>query len=258
MIVSAARYVTAPGADEFLPPPSPGPWLPPERTFAPLLDGGLFQAERVREYAIGFDQRIGRGARRPVIGVERFHQSTADQIATFFGLDESSGNGHYDVATPGSVRVDGWVVRVTGDLTSRLRAAVDYSVSQADWIAGVDADDIARVVPSAVRSRERLHDLTASLEAVVPETSTRVSMCYRANSGFSRPSDAGQSPLLGGRFNLEVHQVLPYRPVQGSTVEVLLSVRNLFRDPHSPGSLYDELLTVRPPMRLMGGVQVRF
>ena len=258
LIASAAQYMIAPGADEFLPPPTPGLWLPPERTFAPLLAGDLFEAERVRQYGIGFDQQIGRGAKRPVVGVERFHQSTANQIATLFGLDQPGENGHYYVAAPGSVSLDGWAVRLTGDFTARVRGAIDYSVSKASWIAGADVSDLARLVPSAIRGHEHLHDMTTSLEAVVPETSTHLSMWYRASSRYSRAADAGWSPFTGGRFDFEVRQLLPYRPLQGSKVEVLLSVRNLFRDPRNPGSLYDELLTVKPPMRIMGGVQVKF
>jgi hypothetical protein len=44
----------------------------------------------------------------------------------------------------------------------------------------------------------------------------------------------------------------------GSRLELLFAVRNLHRDPGSEGSMYDELLTTAPPLRLMGGVRVRF
>ena len=36
--------------------------------------------------------------------------------------------------------------------------------------------------------------------------------------------------------------------------EVLVGLRNLFRDPNDAGSIYDELLVVRPPKRVIGGV----
>jgi hypothetical protein len=35
-------------------------------------------------------------------------------------------------------------------------------------------------------------------------------------------------------------------------------VRNMFRDPSDITSIYDELLVVRPPKRVIGGVLVRF
>jgi hypothetical protein len=41
-------------------------------------------------------------------------------------------------------------------------------------------------------------------------------------------------------------------------VELLLAVRNLFRDVRDATSLYDELLTVTPPLRLVGGIQIKF
>ena len=37
-----------------------------------------------------------------------------------------------------------------------------------------------------------------------------------------------------------------------------VGVRNLFRDPNDPASVYDELLVVRPPKRVVGGFLVRF
>jgi len=39
---------------------------------------------------------------------------------------------------------------------------------------------------------------------------------------------------------------------------VLVGVRNLFRDPTDAGSVYDEVLVVRPPKRVIGGVLVKF
>ena len=44
----------------------------------------------------------------------------------------------------------------------------------------------------------------------------------------------------------------------GTKWEVLVGLRNLFRDVNEPASIYDELLVVRPPKRLVGGFLVRF
>jgi hypothetical protein len=35
-------------------------------------------------------------------------------------------------------------------------------------------------------------------------------------------------------------------------------MRNLFRDPSDAGSIYDELLVVHPPRRVIGGVLIKF
>ena len=47
-------------------------------------------------------------------------------------------------------------------------------------------------------------------------------------------------------------------PFGSTRWEVLVGVRNLFRDPQGRRSVYDELLVVRPPKRVIGGVLVKF
>jgi len=68
--------------------------------------------------------------------------------------------------------------------------------------------------------------------------------------------------MFDGRFDVQVRQALPFQPIQGGTIEVLVAMSNMFRDPANAGafgaSSYDELLTVRAPRRVLGGVQVRF
>ena len=83
------------------------------------------------------------------------------------------------------------------------------------------------------------------------------SLLYKVNTGFARArthlTDAGTD----GRFDVQLNQALPFE--LGSTKwEVLVGVRNLFRDPNEPASIYDELLVVRPPKRVVGGFLVRF
>jgi hypothetical protein len=40
--------------------------------------------------------------------------------------------------------------------------------------------------------------------------------------------------------------------------EMLLAVRNFFREGSQDSSVYDELLVVRPPKRIVGGLTLRF
>lgn len=256
-LVSSA--VVVPGADEFLPPPTSGPWLPPERTFSTLVPGAPFQSERVRRYEAGVERELGVIGRSQTVGVRWFHESSSDQMATMFGLAEGGAVGHYSVASPGSVSVEGWMLRMSGQVTSHLRASMDYSISRARWEFGPQAIDILRVMPAAVRpGRERLHDLTSTLEALIPETETGVIVAYRMNSAFTPPGTDGLSPIFEGRFDVQVRQALPIQPISGGRIELMVSVSNLFRDPRNPGAFYDELLTVRTPRRVLGGVQVRF
>lgn len=259
LTLRASERSIAPGGEEFMPPPSSGPWLPPERTFTPLVAGALFHAERVRNYEVGIEQQLGRSNDALVIGLRRFRQQADHQSATLFGLDAESDVGHYYVAAPGAVTVDGAIVHVAGKLSRYVKSTIDYTVGNARWINGWEAVAIAVVAPSVVRAaRERLHDVTTSIEASIPETSTRVSLAYRTNSAFSRSRTPVRLPMVGGRFDFELHQAVPFEPVRGSKVELLLAVRSLFRDLGEAGSMYDELLTVAPPLRILGGVQVKF
>ena len=255
----ASERAIAPGADEFLPPPTSGPWLPPERTFAPLVTGAAFRAERVRDYEVGLEQQVGAGAFAPTFAVRRLRQSSDHQIATLFGLDAERGVGHYYAADPGSVDVDVWAFRASGRVLPRVRGWVEYSIGDAAWRAGRQSGTIAQVASSAVRAaRERMHDLTASIEAASPDGSTTLLLSYRADSAFSRSSTVADVPVFEGRFAFELHQALPVHPTRASRLELLLSVRNLFRDITEMASVYDELLTMAPPLRVMGGVQVKF
>jgi hypothetical protein len=254
----ASERTIAPGADEFLPPASSAPWLPPERTFSSLSFRSPLKAERVRHLEFGLEHEFGDADAPNTIGVRRYRQFSFDQVTTLFGLSEER-SGHYFVASPGDVEIDGWAVRLGGRVTPRVRGNVEYAINTAEWSNSWQMRAIRRFAPSAVRAaRERMHDVTASVDASIPGTSTGVSMAYRMNSAFSAVNRSGRLPIADGRFDLQVRQALPYRPLRGSTLELLFAVRSLFRDLRETGSIYDELLTVAPPVRWTGGVQVRF
>ena len=54
-----------------------------------------------------------------------------------------------------------------------------------------------------------------------------------------------------------MRQGLPFMGGMGNW-EMLLGVRSLFRASFDDRSIYDELLVVRAPKRLIGGLQIRF
>ncbi|HUR20086.1 MAG TPA: TonB-dependent receptor, partial [Vicinamibacterales bacterium] len=222
-LVSSA--VVAPGANEFLPPPTSGPWLPPERTFSALVPGAPFRPERIQRYEAGVEREFGMIGQSQTIGVRWFHETSRNQMATMFGLAAGGAVGHYYVATPGDVEVEGWAVRVSGQFTSRVKASMDYSMSRARWQFGNEAGAITRAMPSAVRpAQERLHDVTSTLEAAIPETETNVSVAYRLNSAFTRQGADGIAPIFAGRFDVQVRQALPYQPINGGRIDLLVSV----------------------------------
>jgi hypothetical protein len=55
-----------------------------------------------------------------------------------------------------------------------------------------------------------------------------------------------------------VQQSLPFREFSTARWEMLLAVRNTFREATVDSSVYDELLVVHPPKRVVGGLTLRF
>lgn len=256
LYAAASRDVSAPGAEEFL-PPSTAEYLPPQRTFSPLSSAGL-RTQSQRNYEVGIE-RVLNGA---AIAMRVFDQRINDQTVTVFGLrrDTPSSLGHYYVGAAGDAMVRGVGFTLTHALSSHIRGSVDYSVASADWYAvtaPVEYAVLSRWVPSAVRSQERIHDVTTSLETEIPHSATRVVVLYKLNDAFAG-DDRSDTPGFGARFDVRVTQSLPFMKFRTSQWEMLVGVRNLFHESLDNASIYDELLVVRPPKRLMGGLTVKF
>ena len=256
-----SRNMTAPGGEQFL-PPLDGVWLPPERTYTSLSDSHDLHAEQVRHVEAGIERDLGD---RSVIGVRRFSQTVDGQFMALFapgvhaplGTLPASG-GHYYLTAVGGVDVDGWGMSLTHEIEERLRGAVDYRVVRAEWTspgAGSTAEPAAEWFRSG---RENFHDVTATLEAEIPETSTRVAARCRFSTAFSRPVHEGAASGLDTRFDVQVTQALPFAPFEGSSWELLVALRSLFHEQTPGASVYDELLVVDPPRQLVGGLVVHF
>ena len=252
-----AQRMIAPGADEFLAPAIAGPWLPPERTFSPL-SGNSLRVERARYVDVLFEHDLGRWY---AIGVRRFFQGVDNQVMTIFGMRTPSGTrsvGHYYVATAGSVDAQGWGVRLSSSTSKRISGSIDYTLTHGRWSSSGELGQARPWIARLTRAQdEDVHDLTTSVRTEIPETATHVFVLYKLNSGFARRSGSLSEAGLDGRFDLQINQALPFG--LGSTKwEVLVGIRNLFHDPNDPASIYDELLVVRPPKRVVGGFLVRF
>jgi len=255
---SASRDVSAPGAEEFLPPTSAA-YLPPQRTFSPISPAGI-RTQELQNYEVGVD-RVFNGA---TIGVRAFEQRIDDQTVTVFGLRKSDSDaaalGHYFVGAAGDAEVRGVGVTLTHALFENVRGSVDYSVANATWQARstpLEYAVLTRWVPSAVRANERIHDVTTSLQTEIPMTATRVVVLYKLNTGFAS-GDKNAGPGFDARFDLQVNQSLPFMNFRTSQWEMLIGVRNLFHESLANVSYYDEILVVRPPKRIVGGLTVKF
>ncbi len=250
-----AQRMSAPGAEEFLSPGMAGAWLPPERTFSPLIGRDLL-VQRARYLDVLFEHEFGKTY---AVGVRRYFQGVDNQLMTLFGVETSAGPrsvGHYYVASAGAVDAQGWAIRLSIPTSKRVGGSIDYSRTRSRWTSRGDFESLASGPSMPTRPDESIHDITTSFHTDIPETATRLFVLYKINSAYMRgpdPADAG----FDGRFDVQVNQALPFG-LGGTKWEVLVGVRNLFRDPNDVTSVYDELLVVRPPKRVVGGFLVRF
>jgi hypothetical protein len=250
---NASRSETAPGAVEFLPPVA-GVWLPPERTFSSL--DGRFVPQRVDHVEGGVEQELG----AVVVSARAFRQQATDQVMGVFGAGpapSSSRTGHYYVGSAGDFDAVGWGVSAESTVGSHTRAMVDYQQASASWQRGRRASVLPVSMPeSAYRRADRVHSLSASMESTVAPTETRLILIYRLSTAHGLADDA--STAGGSRFEMQINQALPFLAFSNAKWEALVAVRNMFYGAGGATSLYDEILVVRPPTRVLGGVTVKF
>jgi hypothetical protein len=253
---TVAHRELAPGAEEFV-TPATGLWLPPERTFSHVARTA-FTPERFDHVEVSAERRLPADV---LVGVRAFRQTTDDQLVTLFDVSTVGATpqiGHYQVGSAGDVAAHGWGVTVSRAVAHGVRASVDYTQADAEWSRSGDALLLAHLAPSIQRTTERIHDLTASVESVVAPTATRFFVLYKLNSAFAARETLEESPVAGARFNVQVNQPLSFLSFSSTQWEMLVAVSNVFHRELADGSIYDELLVVRPPKRVLGGVTVRF
>lgn len=261
IIASVSSRAMAPGAEEFLPPGDAGIWLPPQRTFSSFNARGRFQAERSLNAGVGLERDFGAST----LAVRAFRQHVQDQIVTVFGAQlpgaPTANVGHYLVGNTGDVDARGFSAEFRAVIASRVHGSVQYSVARGEILQAGD-DYVMLLAPIAARTGENtIQDMTARFETDVPETATRVMVLYRLSNGFAQPGTPGQGlarPALDGRFDVQVRQSLPFMNFSSARWEMLLAVRNFFRDASTDQSLFDELFVVRPPTQVVGGVTLHF
>jgi hypothetical protein len=257
-----SRRAVAPGAEEFVPPLDSGIWLPPQRTFSSLSSGRPLEAERTTHGQVEVERDLA-GA---TIVLRGFAQHVENQLVTAFGVNmpgrPPTNLGHYFVGNSGSVDASGWAAGVRTAIAQRLHGSVEYSQTLAHWNPGSDLSYLVLVAPSATRLESgRIHDVATTLETDVPETSTKILILYRMGNSFAHSatqSAAGDHSLFDSRFDVQVRQSLPFMDFSSARWEMLLAVRNFFRETAPDQSVYDELLVVRPPKRIVGGLTLHF
>jgi TonB dependent receptor/Carboxypeptidase regulatory-like domain len=254
-----SRRAIAPGAEEFLPPGDNGIWLPPQRTFSSLESGRPLDAEHTTHFEVQLERDLGSAS---AVSVRAFRQHVDDQLVTMFDVEvpglPPATLGHYFVGNYGAVGARGVSAAFRTQVAGRVRGSIEYSLTSAQWNPGDALGYWMLQVPSISPLRsDRIHDVATRVETDVPETSTRIVVLYRVSSAFAG-RHADDDGLLDSRFDVQVHQSLPFLDFSTAKWEMLLGVRNFFRDPAVGQSVYDELLVVRPPKRIVGGLTMRF
>jgi hypothetical protein len=252
----------APGAGEFAQPNDDGIWLPPQRTFSAIEPGSPFRAARTRQIASEVERDFGRST----VSVRAFRQKVDNQLATVFGAElpnyEGVKLGHYFVGAAGSSEATGGTVAFRSTIAGRVRASAAYSLASARLVPDASQYVVLLTPATARYANEHLHDVTAAIDAELPETSTRILVLYRVGNGYARPTNptGPTEPSTGvdSRFDVQVRQSLPFLNFTNARWEMLVAVRNFLREAELDQSIYDELLAVRPPKRIVGGVTLHF
>jgi len=256
----AARYLVAPGAEEFLPEAGNGSnaMLPAQRTFSPWSETEGFRAQRTDHLEIGIERDIATF----IVGFRTFYQRVGNQAGAVFAVATPAravpSLGHYYVATLGDLNARGWSINVSRTLVGGVRGSVDYSQATARWDLSPDQSVRVFWMEGRGSDRQRLHNVTTSLETDIRPTATRVYVLYKVNTGFTREMASRKGAGFDTRFDVQVNQALPFLNFTSADWEVLVAVCNLFRESSVERSLYDELLVLRPPKRVVGGIRVRF
>jgi hypothetical protein len=258
---TVSRRVVAPGAEEFMPRMESGVWLPPQRTFAPLDPSQMLRAEQTNHVEVAIERDLAAAT----ISVRAFHQHIGDQQVTLFGVDmpqAASHVGHYFISNAGDIDASGISAGIRAAIGSRVHGSVEWSTTRGHALGGESTSYLWVVAPSAIRGElDRIHDVSTSLETEVPETATRVIVLYRVSNAFAHPIAPvanADHPALDARFDVQVRQSLPFMDFSTAKWEMLVGVRNFFRDIAPDQSVYDELLVVRPPKRVIGGLTLKF
>jgi hypothetical protein len=258
-----SRQAQAPGAEEFLPPSDAGIWLPPQRTFSSLERGEMLDASRTMHVSV----TVERDLQASTLAFRAFRQRVDDQLVTLFGVDLPSQPGaklgHYLIANAGDMTAQGCTTSLTTTIARRIEGSVAYSLATTQMDPAEGLKFLPLVAPAAIRPTERIHDVATMIRADVPETATEVLLLYRLSNAFARaalPVNDGplDRPGFDSRFDVQVRQSLPFLDFSAARWEMLVAVRNFFRDTAEDQSIFDELLTIRPPKRIVGGVTVHF
>jgi hypothetical protein len=218
------------------------------------------RAERTTQVAVELARDFG----TTTVSIRGFRQAVNDQLVTVFGVENpkypGAKLGHYVVGNAGDAEASGATVTLRSAIAGRVQGSIAYTAASAQVMSGNDLGYVIVVAPNAGSAlSSQLHDVSTAIETEVPETSTRVVVLYRLGNGYAHPSRTGERQSgVDSRFDFQIRQALPFLNFTSARWEMLIAIRNFFREAESDQSVYDELLAVRPPKRIVGGVTLHF
>jgi hypothetical protein len=202
-----------------------------------------------------YELAVDRSAGSTTLGGRAFYEGTVDQIVNVFEGYPSPRSLRMFNVSPLSARGVGFTLgrhfggAVSGSVTYTYGFA-ERRETPGSGFFGLQAS------PSSFR-RGDFHDVEARLHTFIELTDTRLEAFCRINS-FNPDAIGPGGALANTRFDVQLTQGLPFlQPLTRADWEVLVQFRNLFYE-RGEGGLFDELVVLHPPKRVVGGIAVKF
>jgi hypothetical protein len=213
------------------------------------LDPGL-RAERTRRGELEVDRAVG----ATTVGAQLFYESVQDQLLNVYEGRAQAPS--LRILNGGQAQAQGVGVSVSHHWGDAVSGSVAYTFGRSSR----EADGLEVVRGAVVPYHDAdFHDVVARVDTFIEGTDTHVSAYYRINALMPETDSKGTNHVLTNtRFDIQLNQGLPF--LQGLTRAewgVLVAVRNLFYESSEAATL-DEIVVLRPPKRVLGGISVRF
>ena len=210
-------------------------------------------AETAIRYRVSVERRLGsEGA----VEVRVFQEQVKDPLLKAYLKHPAGtgGPGHYLVLNQGDMQARG-----VGLAISRQFGAVSGSFGYTFGLGRALAENVGAFQAG---NDEQMHDLTTSVQTQIRQTRTRVLAMYRLSThptlAPSLVRGSRGANAIDSRFNLQVHQLLPFVGWNNTQWELMVAVRNLFYANFEDGTFLEEMSVIDSPARVLGGVTVHF
>ena len=208
-------------------------------------------AETATRYQVSVERRLGEEG---AVEVRVFQENVKGPLLKAYLKHPSGagGPGHYLVLNQGDLQARG-----VGLAVSRQFGGIVGSFGYTFGLGRALAENVGAFQAGA---DEQMHDWTTSVQTRIDQTRTRVVAVYRLSSHPTlAPSLVrGSQSSLDSRFNLQVHQLLPFVGWDSTQWELMVAVRNLFYEDFESGTFFEEMSVIDSPARVVGGVSVHF